>query len=398
VDSLHDVQVEDNTTKALINLLEFAKRIDSTPLLKNFLKLIDVPKKQITSFGLQKCEKKSRPDGIINFADNKIFIESKVRADLNINQIRRHLSSLSSNDFLLVITNDKTDRFKLKKLNDKRLRYCSWHDIHHICLGIANEMRNNKKLTAVLAVLEHFINYMEVIVMTEFSGFKDEDFDFWIRPDIRYVPILKNKLESLAKSIRVDLPAKLRKYSHIYTGKISRIIRDERFAWVALKKKKNKKDVLNQCNFTIEVSKSNLVINAVIRNGRTDNSRKPLGIFYKKLSNHPDRFLDVIRRIKIEGSFVVSKRLPKTGKFIKRGNEKWVKFFEIKLHDITKEEDVRYLCRILKKADSRPASPGIHIRNSIDRGSLILTEPTKLKKEIISTIVNFKPILDFLEK
>jgi len=396
-DSLHDVQVEDNTTKALINLLEFSKRVDFSPLLRSFLKLIDVPRKQITSFRLQEHEDQSRPDGVINFADNKVIIEVKVAAPLVLDQIYRHLQSLDRDDFLIVITNNKTDSDKIKGLRNPKIRYISWKDIHYNFVSLTNEIQGNKQLLPILELVKDFINYLEVIVMTEFSGFKDEDFDFWIKPDIRYIPILKNKLESLAKSIKQDMPVRLSKYSHVYIGKISRIIRDERSAWVALKKKKDKKDALNQCNFTIEVSKSSLVINAVIRNGRTDNSRKPLGIFYKKLSNNPSGFLNVIQRIKVDGSFVVFKRLPKTGRFIKRGNEKWVKFFEIKLHDISTEDDVRYLCGILKKADSRPASPGIHARYSIDRGSAILTDPEKLKKKIISTIVSFKPILDFLE-
>ena len=269
-DSLHDRQVEDNTTKALINLLEFAKRVDFAPLLKHFLKLIDVPQKQITSFRLQKHEESSRPDGVINFADNKIFIESKVAANLNLDQIFRHLESLASHDFLLVITNDKNDCKKIKDIRDARLRYISWHDIHRICLSIRDEIKSDKKLKAVSAVIEDFINYLEAIVMTEFTGFKDEDFDFWIPPlDYHYIPILKNKLESLARSIKEELPAELDKYSYVRVGNISKSKHDERYAWVVIKKPDNRRDILNQCNFTIEISKSTLAIDVVIRNGRS---------------------------------------------------------------------------------------------------------------------------------
>ena len=397
-DSLHDRQVEDNTTKALINLLEFAKRVDFAPLLKNFLKLIDVPQKQITSFRLQKHEERSRPDGVINFADNKVFIESKVVAHLDLGQISRHLKSLTSHDFLLVITNDKSHQGDLKNLHDARLRYASWHDINHVCLSMRNEIRADKRLKAVSAVIEDFINYLEVIVMTEFSGFKDEDFDFWISPDPQYVPILKNKLEALANSIRKELPQKLAKYSYVRRGNVSKSEQDERYAWVAIKKPEDRSDIFNQCNFTIEVSKSGLEINAVIRNGRTDNLRAPLGVFYKKLSNNPESFMKIIRDIKRNGRLIISRRLPKTGDRIMPGNEKWISFFEIKIHDINSRDDVHYVCDILKKADPKPGAPGIHICHIIDRGSDILTKPDKLKNEIIATIIDFKPILDFLEK
>ncbi len=396
-DFIHDRQVEDNTTKALVNLLEFAKRVDFAPLLKNFLKLINVPQKQITSFRLQKHEENSRPDGVINFADNKIFIESKVSATLDLDQISRHLKPLGIHDFLLVITNDKDDRKKLNDIHNRRLRYVSWHDIHQICLGLKNGIRIDKKMRAVLAVIDDFINYLEVIVMTEFTGFKDEDFDFWISPDPQYVPILKNKLEALANSIRKELPQKLAKYSYIRRGNVSKSEKDERYAWVAIKKPEDRADILNQCNFTIEVSKSGLEINAVIRNGRTSNSRAALGVFYKKLSTNPDSFINIMQDIKRNGRMIISRRLPKTGDRIRPGNEKWISFFEIKIHDISSNEDVHYISDIMKKADPKPGAPGVHICHVIDRGSEILMKPEKLKEEIIATIIDFKPVLDYLE-
>ncbi len=397
-DFLHDRQVEDNTTKALINLLEFAKRVDFTPLLNKFLKLIDVPQKQITSFRLQKHEERSRPDGVINFADNKVFIESKVAAPLDLGQISRHLKSLTSHDILLVVTNNKSHQGELKKLHDARLRYTSWHDIHRICLSVRNEIKADKRLKAVSAVIEDFVNYLEVIVMTEFSGFKDEDFDFWISPNPTYAPILKNKLKALANSIRNELPKKLGKYSYVKLGNIAKSDQGEQYAWVAIKKPKKIGDMFNQCNFTIEISKSSLEVNAVIRNGRTDDLHNPLGVFHEKLSSNPDSFIRTLRKIKRNGRLIISRRLPKTGKRIMPGNEKWISYFEIKIDDIVSKEDVLYICDILRKADPKPGAPGIHICHVIDRGSDILMKPDKLKEEIISTIINFKPVLDYLEE
>lgn len=392
-DSLRDIQVEDNTTKALINLLEFAKRVDFTYLLKNFLRLIGVPQKQIISFRLQKHEEKSMPDGVINFTDNKVFIESKVAAQLDLDQISRHLKSLDPNDFLLVITNDKTDQTKLKKLGDRRLRYISWLDIHQICLGIATEIKGNKKLATILVLLGDFIDYLEVIVMTEFNGFRNDDFDFWIDYNVNYVPILKNKIGALASAIKERLPAEIKnKYSNIKIGNISSGAQDERHAWVAIKKPDNI-DIFHQCNFTIEVSKDSLNINAVIRNGRVDQKNTPLGIFYKKLDN-AERFLNIIKKIKRGACINIFKREPKTGKRIMPGNERWESFFTMNLSDITTEEDVNYLKNILAKAEF----PGIHVAHSIPRGNKILTEAEELESTIISTIVAFKSMLDFLEE
>jgi hypothetical protein len=396
-DALHDIQVEDNTTKALINLLEFAKRVEFELLIQSFLKLIGVSQKQITSFRLQKHEEKSRPDGVINFADNKILIESKVAAGLNLDQIKRHAKSLLPNDSLIVITDKETDGSEIDGLNDARIRHVSWKSVHNCFLGVANEIRANKRLLPVLELIKDFINYLEVIVMTEFSGFKDEDFDFWITLDKHYIPILKNKLESLATSIKKELPSELNQYSYIRVGNISQSKSDERSAWVVIKKPDNAKDMLNQCNFGIAVSKGALSIQAVIRNGRSSEKRKAMGIFFNKLSSNPDKFLKVIKGINKDCKFIVSRRVPKAGPVI-RGNERWESFFEIRLNDITKEDDVRYICEILRKADGKYSFPGIHVSHSIGKGDPILVNPTELKKEIISTIVALKPVLAFLEE
>jgi hypothetical protein len=147
--------------------------------------------------------------------------------------------------------------------------------------------------------------------MTEFIGFKNEDFDFWLDPNPYYVPILRKKLEAFAKIIKEKLPKTIRAYDLVKVGYVSKIGKDERSAWVAIKKPKDNTDIFNQCNFTIEVSKSSLEINAVIRNGRTDQSGKPIGVFFDRITKNPEGFLKVICAMRKEARIIVSKRLPR---------------------------------------------------------------------------------------
>lgn len=216
--------------------------------------------------------------------------------------------------------------------------------------------------------------------------------------NLNYVPILKKKLQAFANIIKENLPRDIaNEYSFIKPGNVSRNVKDDRFAWVAIKRPKNNRDIFNQCNFTIEVSKSSLDINTVIRNGRTSQESTPIGVFYKRLTNNPDGFLSIIRNIRIDARIVISKRLSKTGNRIMPGNERWVQFFDMKLKDISSMADIEYLRKILEKADAMPSSPGVHIRYSIDRGEKILGDPDRLQEEIIKTITVFRPILQYLE-
>lgn len=397
--SLYDSQVEDNTTKSLINVLEFCCQSGFENLLNDFLKAINAPKPKrlAATFKLQKGLVESRPDALIDLTDYSIHIESKVRARLDIDQIKSHLKGINSQDVLLVVTNEQYDEEELNMIKDDRLRYLGWAKLHLLCLKIVEPIRNDKKLIAIAQLIKQFVDYMEGVVMTAFSGFKDADFDFWIDPNRYYAPILKNKLKALAEIIKEKLPKKVKsKYSEIKLGNIK--VKEGGSAWVAIKKPDASDNIFKQCNFTIEVSKSCLDINTVIRGGRTDQRSKPIGIFFDKVSNNPERFLQVIKSLKKEARIVIFKRLPVgKQKQIRRGNEKWDKFFDMRLCDITIKQDALYLCDVLKKADKKPGAPGIHFRYSIDRGSKVLIDPEELKNEIISTITTFKPILAYLE-
>lgn len=401
-DSLHDIQIEDNTTKSLINILEISHDVDFDMLLNAIMEKIGFRKGNIFSFKLQKGLGSARPDALIDFVDRKLYIESKVRARFDTDQIKRHLEILTPKDILLVITNEQLDSIALASIGDRRIRYLRWADLHKICKHIIANMKINKTNVLMERLLKEFVDYLEVIVMTEFSGITDADFDFWNDPNPAYNPILKKKLVALATVIKEKLPSEISKeYSDIKPGKIARNTKDERFAWVAIKRPKGVGGIFNQCNFTIEISRSSLDVNAVIRNGRTYGEEKPMKVFYEKLSHEKGAFRGIIKNIKADARVVISKR------FKKGRNEWWRWFFDMKLYDIIRDEDVKYLCNVLEKAEQSsipkgmPSGtsvfPGVHFRYSIDRGDKVLSNPAELEKLIIDTISEFKPVLDFLE-
>jgi hypothetical protein len=392
-----DVQVEDNTTKALINVIELTNKVGFDGFLKPFLSLVDFSSRKLISVRLQQAQENSRPDAVLAFGDRELHIESKVRAGVLKDQLERHLSALGPDDRLVLIA-DKADKCDI---NDGRFRQIYWKQIHSLTGRALQQACGNKKLASVAEILRQFMEYLEVQVMTEFVGIKSEDFDFWLDRNPHYVPILRRKMESFADVVRSKMPLDLvKKFSEKKVGNISRLIRDDRFAWIAIKRPENSGE-LNQCNFTLEITKSCFQVNAIIRNGKTSHEKKPLGILYKRLIERPEEFLKVVRQvpsdIRNDGIVQVCRRLPKTGKRIMPGNEYWRMFYIIRISDIDRVEDVAYLAEMLRKAESEMSSAGLRIGVSIDRGDPILLNPDALVNKTIKIMEGVVPFLTFLE-
>lgn len=160
--SLYDFQVEDNTTKSLINIFEFCCQSGFGDLFERFLKEIGAPKRPVAYFRLQKGLSDSRPDALIDLADYNIHIESKVRAKLDIGQIKRHLEDIGAQDILVVITNDWQNKKQISEIGDRRLRYLDWAEVHKLCLKSVEAIRADRHMVAILHLIEQFIDYMEV--------------------------------------------------------------------------------------------------------------------------------------------------------------------------------------------------------------------------------------------
>lgn len=101
---LYDTQVEDNTTKALINCFENCH----DKLLNFFIQYfgINLNYKDKPQFLLQVSKSKSRPDAEIKTPKKSIFIESKIASAVNVEQLGNHLKGIGEKNYLILITKD----------------------------------------------------------------------------------------------------------------------------------------------------------------------------------------------------------------------------------------------------------------------------------------------------
>jgi hypothetical protein len=399
--SFIDKQIEDNTTKSLINIMEFLYNNDFKYFHEELLKYLQFKNETVVEYRLQKAEDESRPDALIKLKTYNIYFEiktSKDDSDLRIDQIKKHLNILKSKDVLVVITNKNESINIVKTISDRRIKHITWNDIYKISLRLVK--RYSESYKTHISLLNHFINYLELQVMTEFSGFKDEDFYYFISDENNdyYKNVIKNKLNSIAYEVYRLLPKSLEKYSEIRLGNIHKKVDSEfKKAWVALKKPEDQDDLLNQCNYTIEISSQGIEINAVVRNGRISEKRKPLGLFYNSLNDHDEMLLifNKISRELPDASIKLFERVSRDGiNPPGRGDEKWIQYFEMSLSLINKPDDLLYLQHILTK---KPL-PGIHIGTEINIGNKILLNPEKLIERVRDTIQFLSPILENINR
>ncbi|MFH1455767.1 MAG: hypothetical protein ABIF40_02350 [archaeon] len=390
---IYDIQLEDNTTKALINVLELCFKSGSPGITLKFLKNNKIRNcRKVLGYQLQIRKEKSQPDASIVCKNKTVYIESKLASPLKRKQIKNHLGSLKIEDNLLIITDKEKDKRILDDIKDKRLKFTTWDRIHRF---FQNINKSNKELLKLL--VKDFTNYLEVNALTQFNGFKDEDFNYFIEPYERYTPILKNKLEKLSDLSFSRLNKNIRKkYSKIKTGNISKSYDELKCAWVAIKKSEKKKDVFKHCNFSLELNRDNFCVNLVIRDGRSDDKRMPIGKFCKKVENNKKEFLKLVKNIQNTCTFQIYERKAKAktkkGVDIFQSGENWNPVISLKLQKINLDS-IDFLLKFIK----RIKYPGLIISQEIPRGNPILLNKVKLLKLIKQRIEEYYPILEFIE-
>jgi hypothetical protein len=214
-EELYDHQLEDNTTKALTNTLIHTSPIVATKFLEEFLGLqgagkleIQLQKKTIGKekisrrsqrllFGLQQAEiqqdplatnfvgpveGESRPDAWLYGEDYVVLVESKVGGtQLEPEQMERHFQKL-----------------QVESLEQPKRTVRTWNQIHQFFVGMLSELNGMDKW-----LVGQFTQYLEWKGMSEFTGFEEWIFDFFVHidKDPETKRLVRDIMRSLAEKI-----------------------------------------------------------------------------------------------------------------------------------------------------------------------------------------------------
>jgi hypothetical protein len=260
-------QLEDNTTKALINMLEHGRERVVAP----FLEWLGIPKDQNPRFYLQRhtlpdptVRKKelrlllallpkteflpleawqnpapgeSRPDAWIVGKDFVVLIESKVLARADQEQMMLHFNKL--------LGGDKPPKY----------RETTWAEIHRFFLDLRPRLQG---LEAWL--VQQFTEYLEVIGMNDFCGFRQDFFDYFFTHDDEDTrKWVKHNMETFARNILDELRKSIPFYQYVDLGRLSL---SDIYCWAAFgpKETRDHKAYRNLAHQTISADSQGLNI------------------------------------------------------------------------------------------------------------------------------------------
>lgn len=210
-----DSQLEDNTTKALVNTLHLSNSLDGPVVLQHFLKKT-LPNETIkfdkALFRLQVGQEESRPDAIIQLMAEEdvvaIAIESKLGSALDIDQLYRHLKTTPRPEWLLAITNDASDNQKIQSLKNDHIVHATWKAIYDSMAALdIHTLRPASKL--LLSQFREFLAMNDIVFDPLVAGYEDEsrlrhlwklvkEIENRIKTDERFLA-LKSELVSMRK-------------------------------------------------------------------------------------------------------------------------------------------------------------------------------------------------------
>lgn len=400
VDALFDPQLENNTTKALINLLEhggpairaaFLGLVDpqlATPdalrrtrvrlqeeasmlsaVNRRWLVTITADQGALDDVQLTSGHTRGVPDALVySLPHFGIIVESKVSAPLAEDQLIRHVSGAG--------------------WTDHERRDLTWSEVYKSFDGL-NRLNERDRF-----LVNQFRQYLEVTAMTPFTGFTRYDFDFFVGDEEDYRPILRKKLKEFGEMVYEALPEYVRaRYDEgPYLGRVA-ASGEDRGAWLGLRKVQSQKDPLRHCNFTIELDDSVLSFNAVIRDGKATDRRKPIGVLFKRISESADALDDYLKSLGREYTLRIFSREGLAGGRILPGSENWRLEFLQRLDSVI-PETVPMLLGLLRSI----RFPGILLRRELSRSQVLSMSSEKLLDEGIKAISRLYPLLVFLEQ
>jgi hypothetical protein len=397
--TLFDLQLENNTTKALINLLEhggpaimaaFLRLIDpqlATPdtlrrtrvrlqaeasmlsaVNHKWLVTITADQGALDDSQATSTHTRGVPDALVySLPHFGIIIESKVSASLDEDQLRRHASGAGWTDY--------------------KRRDLAWRDIYKSFDGLDRLNERDRLLT------NQFRQYLEIVAMAPFTGFTQYDFDFFIGEEEDYRPVLRKKLKEFGEMVYEALPGHIRaRYNEgPYLGRVAG--GEGRGAWLGLRKVQSPSDPFKHCNFTIELAEAALSFNAVIRDGKATDKRKPIGVLHTRISANAEALTEYLMELGAEFTLKIFSREGLSGSRILPGGENWRLEYVQRLDSVI-PETVPMLLGLLHSL----RYPGIHLGRELSRGEVLSKSPGELLKEGVTAITRLYPFLRFLEE
>jgi hypothetical protein len=297
LETLTSKQIEDNTTKALINTLEFTDR----KLLSNFLELADIYLLlNDVSFDLQIAKDSSRPDAAISIKTKNVYIENKVECCLDKDQIKKHLKNIA-NDYLIYISPRPEDKILLQGIIRPNLKILTWNQIYtsfQSCLKTMTCIKSRFLIQQFLAYLEA----LEVKNMAPFIGWNKNQFETFINIEddherklrLRVKKDMEQFLDELQDRVSAD-PILRPLVNHV--GKIEK---GSDACWGVLWDS-DKKIHLPHFNFVINADEFAISIQIEGKN--------PAHRFRRYVIENQNRFCSVLRRLEgFDTKFLVSFR------------------------------------------------------------------------------------------
>ena len=364
-----DYQIEDNTTKALINTLEKS----TNKVIKKFLYELDISTEKKAIYELQPTLSNSRPDAVITIGNQNIYIESKVAANLDIEQIKNHISGFENrDDIILVVTLKKEDKNCLLRFNN--VKFLTWNDIWKLF----SKIRTNDRVSEFL--INEFLNYLEDNNMTEFNIWKQKDFDALLfieeDKDKERRRNVKGKFSSFMEKIHGQI-LKLGFYPNTKINMQTKIEKDTSHIWGNFVEKKTKNSI-DIAHFLLSISALGISLGINIEGA------KPTKKFKKKLDGASSEFTEICNQL--DGySLILSTRWQKQVQIYDNKE-----LAEIHLGKNYNETDTQYLLSKISQHDLF----GINIEKLINRDAEILKLPN-FEEKCIKELMTLQKIYFF---